>query len=306
MRFRVQFSAKGYTMDHSVNLSLHRVPSAAMLLVLVLSSCAGSDPTGPGGGGSGGFTFSGLIDHNCTDLYSIPDQWITAVQDEVKVHYAHTSHGGQLTIGLELLEADDPDFQVEIGYSYLPDQAGALCIFDGQMTETYITPDLFWETHDGMEMTRAVLDANPSINLCMWSWCSQMDYYGQEEVQAYLDSMSTLESEYSSVTFVYMTGNAQAEGGDGYNRYQRNQQVRQYCQDNDKVLFDFADLDAWWWNPSSSQWEHSTYTWNGTVVPVEHEEFNGDEAGHTTYESCRQKGRAVWWMLALLAGWEPE
>jgi hypothetical protein len=70
------------------------------------------------------------------------------------------------------------------------------------------------------------------------------------------------------------------------------------------VLFDFADLDSWWFNPVSEEWEHSTYDYDGSTVPVEHPQFNGSEAGHTTYESCEQKGRAVWWMMARLAGWE--
>lgn len=279
--------------------------SAGIFFLMGAPACSGSDATGPEGGG-GGISFAGLIDHTCTDIYQIPGQWITAVRDGTKMHYAHTSHGSQLTTGMELLESDDPVFDVEIGSSYLPDVAGALCVFDGQEGDTYITPELFWETHEGMEMTRDVLDHNPSINVCMWCWCTQMDYYGQDQVQAYLDSMSTLETEYPSVTFVYMTGNAQNTGDEGYNRYQRNQQVRQYCQDNDKVLYDFADLDAWWYNGSTSQWEHSTYTWSGSQVPVEHEEFHGDEAGHTTFESCRQKGRAVWWMLALIAGWDAD
>jgi len=38
---------------------------------------------------------------------------------------------------------------------------------------------------------------------------------------------------------------------------------------------------------------------------VEHPHFHGDEAGHTTYESCEQKGKAVWWMTARIAGWNP-
>jgi hypothetical protein len=275
------------------------------LVLISASNCSDSDPTGPGGGSGGTSGFEGQIDHSCTDISSIPDQWITEVIQDAKLHYAHTSHGGQLTTGLELVEADDPDFSVEIGSSYLPSDSGALCIFDGQNTETYITPDLFWETHDGMNMTRAVLDGNPSISVCMWCWCTQMDYYGADQVQAYLDSMSTLELEYPSVTFVYMTGNAQNTGGEGYNRYLRNQQVREFCEDNGKVLFDFADLDSWWQDPSTSQWEQNTYSYSGTTIPLEHEEFNGDEAGHTTYESCRQKGRAVWWMLALIEGWDP-
>ncbi len=277
---------------------------AALVVILLTATCSGSDATGPGGGGSGGSGFAGQIDHSCADLNEIPDSWIDSVQVNIRMHYAHTSHGGQLTTGLDLIESDDSACDVEIGSSWLPDVTGALCIFDGQEGDTYISPDLFWETAGGMNMTRDVLTDNPTINVCMWCWCGQMDYYNEDQVQAYIDSMSVLENEYSGVTFVYMTGNAQSTGSEGYNRYLRNQQVRDFCENNSKILFDFADLDAWWYNTSTSQWEQNTYSYSGSEIPLEHEEFNGDEAGHTTFESCRQKGRAVWWMLAMIDGWE--
>ncbi|MGB9721258.1 MAG: hypothetical protein ACPL28_07270 [bacterium] len=140
------------------------------------------------------------------------------------------------------------------------------------------------------------------INVSMWCWCTQLDYYTQEEAQAYLDSIAKLAGEFPNVTFVFFTGNAQAMDADGYNRYQRNQQIRQFCNDHHFALFDFADLDAWYYDGSS--WEQATYDYNGTTVPHEHPNFQGDEGGHTTFESCEQKGRAVWWMLARIAGWQ--
>lgn len=111
--------------------------------------------------------------------------------------------------------------------------------------------------------------------------------------------MATLEAANPGVTFIYMTSNAQGEWGEGYNRYLRNNQIRDYCNANDKVLFDFADIDCWY------NGEQATYEHEGHTVPVEHSQYSGDEAGHTTYESCEQKGKAFWWMMARLAGWDP-
>lgn len=244
-----------------------------------------------------------MIDHNCCDLDIVPTAWVDSVQANLRLHYAHTSHGGQLTTGLDRIETAEPEYSVARGSSYLPAEAGAFCIFDGQEHDTYITPDEYWETKAGMDFTRNVLDNNPSVNVSMWSWCTQLTYYSEAQVQAYLDSITVLEAEYPGVVFIYMTNNAQATGSSGYNRFLRNEQIRQHCLAGNRVLFDFADLDSWWFNPVSEEWEHATYEYESDTVHVEHPQFNGDQAGHTTYESCEQKGKAVWWMMARLAGW---
>ena len=244
------------------------------------------------------------VNHNNVALADIPTEWIDSVIVNLKLHYAHTSHGSQLTTGLNRIEAAESRYSVAIGSSFLPTEANAFCIFDGQESETYITPELYWQTSEGMDYTRAVFDNNPDINLSMWSWCCQMDSYSADEVDAYLDSISTLEQEFPDVIFIYMTGNAQGTGADGYNRYQRNQEIRQFCSDNDKILFDFADLDAWYYDANAQEWDQATYDYSGTPVPVEHPHFHGNEAGHTTYESCEQKGNAVWWLMAVLSGWD--
>ncbi len=242
-----------------------------------------------------------IIDHNCIDLGAIPAEWIDSAKNDVKIHYAHTSHGEQITTGLDLIEAENSTFSQVQGDCYLPTESGALCILDGNPPNSYVTPDLYWQTTEGIATTEATLHDNPSLTVSMWMWCTQLDSYSQEETQAYLDAMSSLELAHPGVTFVYMTGNAQATGSDGYNRWLRNDQIRQFCRDGGKILFDFENLDCW------SNGDHSTYDYTTDghtyTIPCEHANFHGDEAGHTTYTSCEQKGQAFWWLAACIAGW---
>jgi hypothetical protein len=244
-----------------------------------------------------------VIDHSCTDLTRIPPEYVDLVKTNMKLHYAHTSHGSQLTHGVDTIEAYDAFYLVSIGDRYLPDDPGSFCIFRGQEGGTYVEPEQYWATAAGMDDTRDVLNNNPQISVSMFAWCTQLSSASEEYVQTYLDSMMQLESEFPNVTFVYMTGNAQSAGA-AENRYARNQQIRQHCIDNNKVLYDFADLDCWWFNPDTQEWEFNTYTdYYGAIFPLQHPQFDGDELAHTTVESCVQKGKALWWMMAALSGW---
>jgi hypothetical protein len=141
----------------------------------------------------------------------------------------------------------------------------------------------------------------------MFVWCRDLTTFTQAQVQDYLNTMSQFESEYASrgVRFVYVTGNAENEDAtQSMNRYLHNQQIREFCLQNGKILFDFEELDSWWLNSTTGQWEQSTTTVNGTVIPVLHPNFVGDyQWTHTTQGGCEQKARAFWWLVARLAGW---
>lgn len=242
-----------------------------------------------------------IIDHTCIDVDLIPSEFIDAAQDDVKIHYAHTSHGGQVTEGLARIEAANTTFDVSRASLSLPTDVGTLCIYDGNAPHTYITPDLYWQGTSATAITQNTINNNPSLTVSLWSWCTQVDGYDTAGIQEYLDAMTGLETANPGITFIYMTGNAQATGSSGYNRWVNNEQIRQYCLDNDKILFDFADLDAW------SNGVQNTYDYDpgdGTIqIPSEHPDFIGSEAAHTTYISCEQKGRAFWWLAAMLGGW---
>jgi hypothetical protein len=236
-----------------------------------------------------------LIDHRHTDLSAIPDQWITRAKELLKVHYAHTSHGSQITIGLELLAAEDSRYRFYPDNCSMPVSSRHLSLMDGQKIgycETYITPDLYWQGNAALDITRHNLDTT-DINISSWAWCTQLDHYSEEQTDSYLNSIAVLEEEYAEITFIYMTGNAQVTSA---NRFQRNNQIRDYCRNNEKILFDFADLDSWYGDQQAT---------SGSI-PVEHPRYHGDEGGHTTLESCKNKARAFWYLMGRLAGWPGE
>jgi hypothetical protein len=251
-----------------------------------------------------------IIDHTCTDIDQIPETVIDDIQQNIKFHYAHTSHGDQLLCGLLNIENTNPLMDVAIGGDpfdfmdppFLPNVPGALCIYNGNDGYKYIVPEGYW-LEPGVGWTQSTIINNPSINVSGWMWCEQLDTCSAEFVQEYLNAMATFEQQFPDVTFIYFTGNAQAGGifdpQTGYDRHQRCDLIRQYCAANNKILFDFEDLDSWY------NGEFSYYLHNGDTVPIQHNAYNGDECGHVNSLSTLQKGYAVWWMMARLRGWEP-
>ncbi|MDY6951132.1 MAG: PKD domain-containing protein [Thermodesulfobacteriota bacterium] len=257
-----------------------------------------------------------IIDHTCTDLSKIPTYWLEQAK-ELTLHYAHTSHGSQVTSGITNLESLDSQYSVAIRQSAteglpLVEDPPALRIYDGNPPETYIGPEDYWNGEAGKDQTRAVANTG-HYDLSMWSWCGQVSSASESYINDYLDTMDDFESEYPGMRFIYMTGHLNGSGLSG-NLHIRNEQIRNYCITNNKVLFDFADIERY--NPDGNDFldlgandncDYSAGNWADQWCAAHpgSDLCDSCSCAHSRSLNCNLKGRAFWWMMARLAGWNP-
>ena len=109
-----------------------------------------------------------------------------------------------------------------------------------------------------------------------------------------------------------MTGHLTGTGEEG-NLNQRNNQIRAHCIANNSVLFDFADIESYDPDGDTNFMElnaNDNCDYNGGNWADEWCAANpgGDlcaacSCAHSKPLNCNLKGRAFWWMMARLAGW---
>ncbi|MDY6990925.1 MAG: hypothetical protein SWQ30_23025 [Thermodesulfobacteriota bacterium] len=256
-----------------------------------------------------------IIDHTCTDLSKIPPYWLEQAK-QLTLHYAHTSHGSQVTSGIANLESLDTQYSVAIRVSTtegLPpvEDPPALRIYDGNPPETYVTPGDYWDGESGKNRTRGVAGTG-NYGFSMWSWCGQVSSASETYINEYLDTMDDFESEYPGMRFICMTGHLDGSGSTG-NLHIRNEQIRDYCITNNKVLFDFADIEGY--DPDGTEFldlgandncDYSGGNWADEWCAAHPGSDLCDpcSCAHSKALNCNLKARAFWWMMARLAGWE--
>jgi hypothetical protein len=121
--------------------------------------------------------------------------------------------------------------------------------------------------------------------------------------------------DYPHIVFMYMTGHLNGTGETG-NLFARNNQIRDFCRANGKVLFDFADIESY--DPDGNYFrdkradDNCDYRLDGAsrnwadqwcaANPGQCPSCNS--CAHSRCLNCYQKGKAFWWLMARIAGWD--
>lgn len=264
-----------------------------------------------------------IVDHSCTNIYQIPVSAIESAKQQLHIGYGFTSHGSQITSGMtclvEFMNTKDYPYNLFAWNSSGTNNALFLYPGDGYGYgdldhDAGYYPDWVNETREFLgepnELGRG--GNNPEFNVIMWAWCGQLSWYSHDDVfNYYLDEMNQLESDYHGITFVYMTGHSDGSGLEGQ-LHQNNQAIRNYCISNDKVLFDFYDIECY--DPDGNyfgdRYVDDACNYDGGNWATEwqnsHQQgvdwFNCD-AAHTQPLNGNLKAYAIWWLWARLAGW---
>ena len=221
-------------------------------------------------------------DHSCiSEFDQILPSVIADITSGYKIYYGRTSHGTQIMSGLDYLEAENSLYDQPAFHERCDDL--------GHIGDTSWVADI-----------RAWLAGHDDYNVVMMSWCGGVSDNTETGINIYLDKMNELEADYTSVTFIYMTGHLDGSGLDG-NLYARNDQIRAYCDANYKVLFDFADIESY--DPDGNYYpdESDNCGWC-SIWCATHSCCTGSCA-HSHCFNCYQKGKAWWWMMATIEGW---
>jgi hypothetical protein len=277
--------------------------ASVLFLLVFFNTCKKDDPAEDLAVGS-------VIDHTSADLSKIPVEWINKAKETLHIAYAHTSHGSQIIDGMSGLETWKG---AQYAWNDGP-QAGSLDIDDYFVDGDLGNPDrTTWA-----QRTRDYLAQNTDVNVVMWSWCGQVD--GTEaNITTYLSLMTALETDFPNVKFVYMTGHLNGTGETG-NVHKRNEQIRKYCKDNNKYLYDFNDIESY--DPDGKYYRDKLANdacaydsdGNGSLDKNWAIDWQNAHTVNVDWYSCgsqhsqplnaNRKAYAAWYLWARLAGWD--
>lgn len=325
-------------------IKLIKITFVIMLFIICLfvNSCSANPSGGPGGGSSLNIladhtavqNFDNIPDEWITEAKKLIVHY---------GHTSHGSQVLTGLVILNLIDStkyafnirDEDNAQIDITVPMPPEDRIPVQIPSGGDSTLRITREGawyigYWGTEEGLVGTKNVLNYDGGLfDVSGWLWCGELAADGDQIVYDYLDAMEDLEATFPDMHFFYSTQHVEPTSS---NVKRHNDMIRDYCREHRKILYDFADIESWdldgnyypdatqdcgWcqtWcdNPSHSTDLECIYF---DLLP-ENSDICCGGAGcgnmfgcesmcaHSHGINCLIKGKAFWWMMARIAGWD--
>ncbi len=287
------------------------VTSIFLFLIVCLSfiTCKGSPNN----------TFSKAIIANHTimrEMYEgkIPLDDFTQAKTKIKMKYVHTSHGSQMIEGVQKYDEaihndsfDMPSLYRNKGHFFqmvTSDRDDGLYIYEPPQENINGSVSNIRDLFNSGQLSS-------NFNVFSIAWCGQLSYCSKAQVNKYLEEINKLENENPNIVFIYMTGHLDGTGKNGkLNR--NNNIIREYCIANDKVLFDFADIESYDLDYETNNknylelqgddaCNYNQGNWGYQWQEANPNKWFDGQFAHTKPINGNQKTYAFWWLMCEIA-----
>ncbi len=268
-----------------------------------------------------------VADHTVVDKYDdIPQYYLDKVK-EMWLTVPGESHSQAYRTGLLALETINPIYAASVIESGTPEPYTTSNLRASRATwgsyRAGPTGWIYWYgEQDWFTSADAIAQTKSGITYCNthglnigaigFGWCYDpaINYTNINSylvaTQEYIDYCRI--NDYSTKVF-FTTGpidgtsytNSGIGGAYGYNIWLRYKAIRDYVAlDETRILFDYSDILSH--DASGRQY---TLPWNGnTYEVIAPENMGGAETGHIGTVGAIRLAKAMWWMLARMAGWD--
>ncbi|HBY08579.1 MAG TPA: hypothetical protein DEH22_12635 [Chloroflexi bacterium] len=262
-----------------------------------------------------------IIDHQSIELFDqIPAEYLQAASEILWLH-RHASVGANIRFGLDCL------------YNYFPDRPDPnrrLSACDTDLDPSEIVYGEIYDSHNWIFEPHSQPSPNPGWYNKVNNFIERIDNLGPNETYQYASfdfgyvedptilehfftntdpndpfpsvfDLENLQTKHSEITFIWWT-TVLARQTPAY-ILEVNQQMRAYALANHKILFDIADIESH--TPDGTPCIGIDSNQNPTQLTAVCDEY-ADEvfAGHLNALGRTRAAKAVWVMMAMLAGWD--